>query len=68
MGHAWADLDKDGDLDLFSVTHSKQPNYLFWNNGNTNRWLYVKLVGERSNKSAVGAKLRIKSNGRWQTH
>jgi hypothetical protein len=66
MGHAWADLDKDGDLDLFSVTHSKQPNYLFWNNGNTNRWLYIKLIGERSNKSAVGAKLRIKSNGRWQ--
>lgn len=67
MGHAWSDLDKDGDLDLFSVTHSNQPNYLFWNNGNTNHWLEVKLSGTRSNQSGVGARVRIKSGGKWQT-
>lgn len=67
LGHAWADLDKDGDLDLFSVTHSNQRNHLFWNNGNANHWLQVKLVGLESNKSAIGARIRLKSNGKWQT-
>jgi len=66
MGHAWSDLDKDGDLDLFSVTHSNQPNYLFWNNGNSNHWIEVKLTGTQSNRSGVGARIRVKSQGKWQ--
>lgn len=67
LGHAWSDLDKDGDLDLFSVTHTNQPNYLFWNNGNSNHWLEVKLNGTQSNRSAVGARIRVKCDGKWQS-
>lgn len=67
FGHSWSDYDKDGFLDLFVTTHSDQRDYLFHNNGyNGNRWVEIKLVGTISNKSAVGAKVRVKANGKWQ--
>lgn len=53
---AWADFDNDGDLDL--VTAGK----LFINQGNTNRWLKIKLIGDgkKVNRSAIGSQARIK--------
>jgi hypothetical protein len=45
-------------------------NFLYRNNGNTNAWLKVKLVGTASNRSAVGAKVRVQATIRgkamWQ--
>jgi hypothetical protein len=60
---SWADYDNDGFLDLF-VTSGTQPtglgtNLFYHNNGNANAWLEVKLVGTVSNRSAIGAKVRI---------
>jgi len=57
---AWADIDRDGDLDL--VTGGK----FYINNGNENSWLEVRLVGDGKavNKSAIGAQVRIKLGGR----
>jgi hypothetical protein len=34
-------------------------NLLYRNNGNSNAWLKVKLVGTVSNRSAIGAKVRV---------
>jgi enediyne biosynthesis protein E4 len=53
---AWVDYDNDGFLDLF-ITGTT--NLLYHNNGNTNAWLEVKLVGTVSNRSAIGAKVRV---------
>ena len=36
-------------------------NYLYRNDGNTNGWLALKLLGRASNRSAIGAKVRLKA-------
>jgi len=62
---SWVDYDNDGFLDLFvgqdtSNYNTQAPgtNLLYHNNGNTNGWLEVKLVGTVANRSAIGAKVR----------
>jgi hypothetical protein len=64
-GGSWGDYDHDGFLDLFvpnSVSSGSQPNdYLYHNNGNSNAWIEVKCVGTRSNRSAIGAKVRVEA-------
>ena len=60
-GAAYADFDRDGDLDiLISTNHG--PAYLFRNDGgNRNKWLSVRLVGSKSNRDGIGAVVRIES-------
>ena len=63
IGAAWGDYDNDGFLDLYVANgnSSSQRNHLFHNDGNSNNWLNVKLVGTISNRSAIGAKVRVKA-------
>jgi hypothetical protein len=69
-GVTWADYDNDGFLDLFASRGDGRGNYLYRNNGNSNNWLTVKLIGTVSNRSAIGAKVRAKATiggvSRWQ--
>ena len=61
----WADYDLDGDLDVYLAN---------WNNGHanvlvrndhpdTNNFLHVNLTGKSSNRSAIGARLTVKTDG-----
>jgi len=60
-GAAYADYDRDGDLDLIISTNNG-PAYLFRNDGgNQNHWLNIRLVGTRSNRSGIGAVVRVES-------
>jgi enediyne biosynthesis protein E4 len=62
-GAAYADFDNDGDLDLV-VTTNNGPAHLFRNdNGNRNDMLRLKLVGTRSNRDAIGAKVTLTAAG-----
>lgn len=69
-GCSWSDYDNDGFLDLFVARGGGRSNYLYRNNGNNNSWLTVKLIGTVSNRSAIGAKVRVKAIiggvSRWQ--
>jgi hypothetical protein len=56
---AWADYDNDGFLDL--LYGSTNGLHLYHNNGNTNHWLTLDLAGTASNRSAIGAKARVKA-------
>lgn len=70
FGSAAADYDNDGDVDLFVANRLNQRNFLYRNDGNANHWTTVILSGANSNRSAIGAKVRIEAtvNGisRWQ--
>jgi hypothetical protein len=62
-GAAYADLDNDGDLDLI-VTTNNGPAHLFRNdNGNRNDMLRLRLVGTKSNRDAIGAKVTLTAAG-----
>jgi hypothetical protein len=68
-GAAYGDFDRDGDLDVLFTTNNG-PAYLYRNDGgNRNHWLQLKLVGTKSNRSAIGAVARVTSAGgkQWQT-
>ncbi|HEY5909722.1 MAG TPA: CRTAC1 family protein [Verrucomicrobiae bacterium] len=65
----WADYNNDGFLDLFIAVGDGVPqrNRLYRNNGNTNHWLKVKLDGRASNRSGIGAKVRLQATINGQT-
>ena len=65
-GMAWADYNRDGSLDVMVFTHGGDNNQLFCHNGNSGNWLNVRLVGTNSNKSGIGARVKLKSNDVWQ--
>jgi hypothetical protein len=69
-GCAWGDYNNDGFVDLFVTTLNDQNNLLYRNDGNDNNWLTVRCAGRLSNRSAIGAKVRLKTTSqgatRWQ--
>jgi len=67
-GISFADWDRDGDVDIFLESGGATPgdkahNVLFRNPGHGNRWLTLKLVGTRSNRAAIGARVRLDLSG-----
>jgi hypothetical protein len=60
-GGAVADLDNDGDLDILVSNNGQQPQLLLNEGGNANHWLEIALVGTRSNRDGVGARVKVTS-------
>ena len=58
-GAAFGDFDNDGDVDVFIVNNCGQGVLLRNDGGNKNNWLEVKLIGKKSNRSAMGTRIRI---------
>ena len=63
-GIAFADFDHDGDQDVFAQMGGNFPgdkfsNALFENPGNDSHWIAIQLVGVKSNRSAIGAQIRV---------
>jgi hypothetical protein len=67
-GIACGDWDRDGNVDLFMQTGGAVPgdryhNVLFQNPGHDNSWLTVKLVGQKTNRAAIGARIKVVTSG-----
>ena len=69
-GCAWGDYNNDGFVDLFVSNLNDQNNLLYRNDGNSNNWITVRCIGQLSNRSAIGTKVRIRTllgnQERWQ--
>jgi len=69
-GHSVAcgDWDRDGDVDIYiemggATNGDKYHNILFQNPGQGNHWLTVKLVGQKTNRAAIGARIKVVTAG-----
>jgi hypothetical protein len=57
-GCAFGDFDNDGDVDILINPVNAYPELLRAESGAKNNWLTVKLVGTKSNRSGIGARVR----------
>ena len=66
-GAAYADLDRDGDLDLI-VNNIDQPAYILQNNTANAHFAQIKLTGPAQNPFGLGADITLFGNGLTQTY
>lgn len=74
-GVSFADVDNDGDQDIYIEMGGAYPgdayqNSFYINPGqNDNRWLKISLEGKDANKAAIGAKIKLtfEENGRTRS-
>jgi len=65
-GLAVLDSDRDGRLDI-ALRNFHQAAGLLRNRHGSGHWVAFELEGTRSNRDAVGARVRVRTGDRWQT-
>ena len=70
-GSAFGDLDNDGDVDVLVMNMNEAPlllrnEYFSKSNRGPNNWLMLNLIGTRSNRSAIGARVTLKTGAQLQ--
>jgi hypothetical protein len=65
-GAAFADFDEDGDLDVVLTTNGGTAR-LYENRVEHGRWLRLGLVGAKSNRDGIGARIEVTVKGAVQT-
>ena len=60
-GAAFGDINNDGDIDIVMVNVGAPPTLLLNQGGNGNHRVLFKLIGTKSNKMAIGARVTVKA-------
>jgi hypothetical protein len=65
-GCAFGDFDNDGDVDILIVNLNEPPSLLRNDVSGQGHWLKLKLIGTKSNRSAIGARVTARYGGKSQ--
>jgi hypothetical protein len=65
-GACFGDYDNDGDVDAYISNLEEPGSFLRNNKGNQNNWIILNLIGDTSNRDAVGARVTISAGGEKQ--
>jgi hypothetical protein len=60
-GCAFGDFNNDGSVDVVINNQGDRPSLLRFKQTNSNHWISLKLIGIKSNKSAIGARVHCVS-------
>ena len=58
-GCAFGDFDNDGDVDVLVNNMNEPPSLLRNDCGTGNNWIKVKCIGTKSNRSAIGTRVKV---------
>jgi hypothetical protein len=65
-GAAFGDFDNDGDVDVLILNLNEPPSLLRNDISGNNHWIKLKLIGTKSNRSAIGARVTARYSGKVQ--
>jgi enediyne biosynthesis protein E4 len=65
-GCAFGDFDNDGDIDVLIMNLNEPPSLLRNDVTRDNRWVKLKLIGTKSNTSAIGSRVTARYGGKVQ--
>jgi len=65
-GCAFGDFDNDGDVDILVINHNEPPSLLRNDVTANHHSIKIKLIGVKSNRSAIGARVTVRYGDKLQ--